>query len=92
MARAVVKDKGALPVPLKLRNAPTSLMKREGYGEGYKYAHDFDEGFVPGETYLPDEIAGMRFYQPSGQGLEKAIRERLERIRAAGKTDHDPEQ
>ncbi len=82
-ARALVKDRGALPVPLKLRNAPTSLMRQEGYGKNYKYAHDFDEGFVPGETYLPDEIVGTRFYEPTNQGLEKAIFERLERIRKA---------
>lgn len=80
----VIARRGALPVPLKLRNAPTSLMKKEGYGSGYKYAHDFDEGFVPGETYLPDELVGTRFYQPTNQGLEKAIGERLERIQQAG--------
>jgi putative ATPase len=82
-ARNTVRERGALPVPMKLRNAPTSLMKKEGYGGGYKYAHDFDEGFVPGETYLPEEIEGTRFYQPTQQGLEKAIGERLERIRTA---------
>lgn len=80
-ARVLVKDRGALPVPLKLRNAPTQLMKSEGYGQSYKYAHDFAEGFVPGETYLPEEIVGQRFYEPTQQGLEKAIGERLARIR-----------
>lgn len=82
-AQQMVKQRGALDVPLKLRNAPTALMKDEGYGQGYKYAHDFKEGFAPGETYLPQEIVGTRFYHPTEQGLEKAIRERLERIRAA---------
>jgi putative ATPase len=77
----VVSEKGALPVPKKLRNAVTGLMKREGYGEGYRYAHDFEGHVVADETYLPDEIAGMRFYEPSDQGLEKAIKERLHRIR-----------
>ena len=62
-------------------------MKEAGYGEGYRYAHDYDEGFVPGETYLPDELVGARFYQPTDHGLEKSIRERLERIRAAGKPE-----
>jgi putative ATPase len=83
-AREMIQARGALPVPLKLRNAPTSLMKKEGYGSGYKYAHDFEEGFVPGESYLPDEIADERFYEPTSQGLEKAIGERLHRIAEAG--------
>lgn len=82
-AQAMVKARGALDVPKKLRNAPTALMKDEGYGQGYKYAHDFIEGFAPGETYLPEAIVGTRFYFPTEHGLEKAIGERLERIRAA---------
>jgi putative ATPase len=86
-AEEMIRKRGALPVPLKLRNAPTSLMKKEGYGSGYKYAHDFEQGFVPGETYLPDELVGTRFYQPTNQGLEKAIAERLDRIRTAGGKD-----
>jgi putative ATPase len=80
-AAAVIAEKGALPVPKKLRNAVTGLMKREGYGEGYRYAHDFEDHVVTDETYLPDEIAGMRFYEPTDQGLEKAIKERLLRLR-----------
>ena len=80
-ARAAIEEHGALPVPLKLRNAVTALMRREGYGSGYRYAHDYDESFVPGETYLPDALAGRRFYEPSNQGLETQIRERLERLR-----------
>ncbi len=86
-ARQAIAQRGALPVPNKLRNAPTKLMKESGYGEGYQYAHNFDEGFAPGETYLPDELVGTRFYQPTEHGLEKSIRERLERIRAAGKAE-----
>jgi len=84
-ARAMIQARGALPVPKKLRNAPTRIMKDEGYGDGYQYAHDFDEGFVPGETYLPDAIVGTRFYHPTKHGLEQSIKERLERIRAATK-------
>jgi putative ATPase len=84
-AGAVVKEKGALAVPMKLRNAVTGLMKREGYGEGYRYAHAFEGHVVPGETYLPDAIAEMRFYEPTDQGYEKAIKERLERLRAPKK-------
>lgn len=88
-AREMVTRRGALDVPLKLRNAPTSLMKDEGYGQDYKYAHDFQEGFVPGETYLPDELIGTRFYFPTQEGLEKAISERLERIRASRTRDDE---
>ncbi|HMJ11975.1 MAG TPA: replication-associated recombination protein A [Polyangiaceae bacterium] len=80
-ARASIEQHGALPVPKKLRNAVTGLMRAEGYGADYRYAHDYEEGFVPGESYLPDEIAGTRFYEPSSHGLEKSIAERLERIR-----------
>jgi putative ATPase len=78
-----IKAKGALAVPMKLRNAVTGLMRREGYGEGYRYAHDFEGHVATGETYLPDEIAGLRFYEPTDEGFEKNIRDRLARIRGA---------
>jgi len=84
--RAAIEEHGALPVPMKLRNAVTQLMRREGYGDGYRYAHDYAESFVGGETYLPDELAGRRFYEPSDQGLERSIQERLERLRGGGKS------
>jgi len=84
-ARAAIDERGALPVPKKLRNAVTRLMKDEGYGQGYQYPPDREGSFVAGETYLPDEIAGARFYEPTQQGLEKAIGERLRRLR--GETD-----
>jgi putative ATPase len=77
----IINARGALPVPMKLRNAVTGLMKKEGYGEGYRYAHDFEGHIAPGETYLPDAIANSRFYEPSDEGLEKAIKDRLARIR-----------
>jgi putative ATPase len=80
--RETIRERGALPVPKKLRNAVTRLMKDEHYGEGYQYPPDFDGSYVPGETYLPDELTGRRFYEPTDQGLEKSIRERLERLRA----------
>ncbi len=66
-AQAAVREHGALPVPLKLRNAVTQLMKGEGYGEGYRYAHSEEGGVAAGETYLPDEVAGARFYEPTDQ-------------------------
>ena len=67
---------------MKLRNAVTKLMSDEGYGDGYKYAHDLDGAYVPGETYLPDRLAGQRYYEPSDQGLERSIAERLARLKA----------
>jgi putative ATPase len=84
--RASIKERGTLPVPKKLRNAPTALMKSEGYGEGYRYAHDYEGGFVPGETYLPDDLVGTRFFEPSKEGYEQTIRERLARIRKKPET------
>jgi putative ATPase len=82
-AKALIEARGALAVPMKLRNAPTKRMKEEGYGEGYKYAHDFEGGVVPGETYLPDELAGERLYEPTDRGEEQRIKERLARLRAS---------
>jgi putative ATPase len=81
-AKAAIEQHGALPVPKKLRNAVTKLMKDEGYGQGYKYPPDFDGSVVPGESYLPDALSDVRFYEPTQQGLEQAIAERLARLRA----------
>jgi putative ATPase len=80
--RESIAARGALPVPMKLRNAVTQLMRSEGYGQGYRYPHDFSEGYAPGETYLPDALAGTRLYAPTEEGLEKQIRERLARLRS----------
>jgi putative ATPase len=79
--RAAIEEHGALPVPKKLRNAVTKLMKDEGYGGGYRYPPDFEGSVVPGESYLPDALADVRFYEPTQQGLEQAIGERLARLR-----------
>ena len=84
-ARALIDTHGALPVPKKLRNAVTSLMKNDGYGEGYKYAHDYDDGVVPGETYLPDALVGEVVYEPTDRGEEARVRARLLALRAAAK-------
>jgi putative ATPase len=81
-ARELVDKHGALAVPKKLRNAVTPLMKQQGYGEGYRYAHDFDGGVVPGETYLPDELVGTILYEPTDRGEEARIRERLATLRS----------
>jgi putative ATPase len=80
-ARAAIAEHGALPVPKKLRNAVTGLMKNEGYGDGYRYPHDLEGAYVPGEAYLPDALVGQRYYEPSDQGLERSIGERLARLR-----------
>ena len=68
---------------MQLRNAPTSLMKALGYGEGYRHAHNemTDEGaYAPGENYFPEEIRAPVFYQPHSAGLEEKIRLRLARL------------
>jgi putative ATPase len=80
-AQEAIGAHGALPVPMKLRNAVTKLMREEGYGEGYRYAHDEEGGVAAGETYLPEELTGARFYEPTERGYEKTIAERLRRIR-----------
>jgi putative ATPase len=82
-AKALIEEHGALPVPKKLRNAVTRLMKDEGYGDGYRYPPDFEGSVVPGETYLPEALEGSRFYVPTNQGLEQAIAERLARLRSS---------
>lgn len=75
-ATADVREHGALPVPLSLRNAPTALMKGLGYGDGYRYPHDYD-GHVVRQQYFPDELRGRRYYEPSNNGAEQAIARRL---------------
>jgi putative ATPase len=75
-ARADIEKHGALPVPMKLRNAATKAMKSWGYGDGYRYPHD-EGGHAGGETYLPDKLVGQVYFEPSGNGLEGRIRERV---------------
>ncbi|WP_418321212.1 replication-associated recombination protein A [Piscinibacter sakaiensis] len=81
-AKALVKRGGSRPVPLRLRNAPTRLMKDLDYGRGYRYAHDEAGGFAAGESYWPDDMAAVRLYQPVQRGLEIRIGERLAELRA----------
>jgi putative ATPase len=81
-AQELIESRGTLPVPGKLRNAVTPLMREEGYGVGYKYAHDFEGGVAPGETYLPDDLSGTILYEPTDRGDEARIRERLAAIRS----------
>jgi putative ATPase len=77
LVKKVIEKTGALPVPLHLRNAPTALMKELGYGQGYRYAHDFPEALVAQENF-PESLKGRRFYHPSDRGFEKTIKTRLE--------------
>jgi len=79
--RQTIGRTGTLPVPLHIRNAPTRLMKDLGYGRDYKYAHDYENAYVP-QDYLPDALSGERFYRPSDRGFEKIIGERMAYWRA----------
>jgi putative ATPase len=72
---------GTLDVPLRLRNAPTRLMKGLGYGRDYRYAHDEPDAYAAGERYLPDEMPDRRYYRPVPRGLELKISEALARMR-----------
>lgn len=82
-ALADVEERGRLPVPLHLRpSTHRRLAKEHGHGEGYLYPHDFEDADVD-QQYLPDELAGKVYYEPSDQGLEKQIAERLQRLRRA---------
>jgi len=80
-ARAEVTQHGSLPVPLHLRNAPTALMKKLGYGQRYRYAHDEPDAYAAGERYLPEELGETRYYHPVPRGLELRIGERLAQLR-----------
>jgi putative ATPase len=79
--RRTLAEQPADPVPLALRNAPTRLMKEVGYGDGYIYAHDTEEG-VGGLDCLPESLQGTTFYEPRGEGFEEELSERLENFRA----------
>ena len=87
--KRAIRDSGALPVPLHIRNAPTGLMRDLGYGRDYKYAHDYDDAFTP-QDYLPSELKGQIFYRPTDRGYEKTIKSRLDKWRVmirAAKTE-----
>ena len=79
--KGVVAETGSLDVPLHIRNAPTTLMKEMGYGDSYQYAHHYEDAFVPGESYVPQEIHGKQFYHPADRGLETRIKEKLDYLR-----------
>ena len=79
--KQVISETGSLEVPMHIRNAPTRLMAGMGYGEDYRYAHSFEDAFVPGESYVPEELANRQFYQPVNRGLETKIQEKLAYLR-----------
>ena len=78
-ARRLVKETGDLQVPMAIRNAPTKFMKQEGYGKGYKYAHNYPGNFVEQE-YLPEEIANTKLYDPSNTPRENDLRKQLQKL------------
>ena len=86
-AQRAVTEHGHLDVPLHLRNAPTALAKELGHGKGYQYDHDFPQHKAVTQNYLPAELSDAAYYQPSDQGLEARIRERLARLRGAAPED-----
>ena len=77
-AQSVVQKTGDLSVPMQIRNAPTKLMKEQGYGKGYEYAHDHDLNFVDME-FLPEEITNTKFYDPGENAREEELRKFLKR-------------
>jgi len=92
-ARAFIANDGSRPVPLRLRNAPTRLMKHLGYGKDYRYAHNEEDAYAAGEHYFPDGMEAARWYLPTERGLEAKIGERLAALRdrdaAARSKDQD---
>jgi putative ATPase len=90
-ARELVRRDVSRPVPERLRNAPTRLMKELGYGRGYRYAHDEPDAYAAGERYLPDGMPEPGFYEPTSRGLEGRIAERLEALRERDRTAGEAE-
>ena len=80
-AKADIKQYASAEVPVHLRNAPTKLMKELGYGKEYRYAHDEPEAYAAGESYFPDTMPEMNYYQPVDRGLEIKIKEKLAHLR-----------
>ncbi|MEN6617319.1 MAG: replication-associated recombination protein A [Syntrophorhabdus sp.] len=74
------RDLPEYPVPMHIRNAPTKLMNELGYGEGYRYPHDYPDTLVK-QTYLPGELVGKEYYHPTGRGMESHLKEFMEKVR-----------
>ncbi|KAA1193074.1 replication-associated recombination protein A [Pseudohalioglobus sediminis] len=86
LASADVDEGDSEEVPMHLRNAPTALMRDMEHGEGYRYAHDEEEGYAAGENYFPAALSERRYYHPVDRGLEKRIAEKLQYLRERDKT------
>ncbi|MBT8490078.1 MAG: replication-associated recombination protein A [Deltaproteobacteria bacterium] len=82
--KEAVDSYGALPVPLHIRNAPTKVMKKLGYGKEYKYSHDFKDAYIS-QDYLPEKLQGSLFYAPTDRGYEKTIKQRIDGWRSLKK-------
>lgn len=80
-AKQDAKDKGSLPVPLHIRNAPTPLMKNLGHGKNYRYDHSEANAFASGQTYFPEALGEQKYYHPVQRGLEIKIKEKLDALR-----------
>lgn len=89
--RKALAETGSLPVPLHLRNAPTALMREEGFGKGYRYDHEEPDGFARGQTYLPEDLLGHKFFRPGRAGTERVLAERLDALRQPGNGEHGSE-
>jgi len=85
------REFGSLEVPMHLRNSPTRLMKKLGYGEDYRYAHDEEGGFAAGENYFPEDMPQRKYYHPVPRGLELKISEKLNELNERNKQEKDPE-
>lgn len=90
-AKAFIKHDKSREVPFHLRNAPTALMKQQGHGKGYRYAHDEPNGFAAGERYFPDDMQEPVWYQPVKRGLEIKIAEKLAFLRELNQKKIEPE-
>ena len=80
-AREDVQRYGTLEVPAHLCNAPTALARNLGHGDDYRYPHDEPNAYAVGENYFPEALQGARYYQPTANGLEGRIAEKLARLR-----------
>ena len=89
-ALSFAREHGSQEVPLRLRNAPTDLMRAQGYGDQYRYAHDFPHAYVPGECYFPDGLRPQTFYEPVDRGLERQIAERLRQLKEMDASSVEP--
>lgn len=88
-AKADVEKYGSLDVPMHIRNAPTGLMKKLGYGKHYRYAHDEPEAYAADETYFPEKMGEKQYYFPVDRGLEIKIKEKLEHLRKLDREKKD---